>query len=308
MLQARFLENEPLSKHTTWRVGGPAAYFTVVHNPSQLEEALRFGQEKGLNYFVIGAGSNLLVSDKGYKGLVIKLGDGFGKASVTGEHIRAGAATSLSGLAHLAGRHGLAGLSFAIGIPGTLGGALCLNAGAHGRTIGDLVEEVELYSPENGLIIIKREEISFGYRQSFLRRSLSRAPSRDSGQALQESGILTNANLRLKPGDPDKIKDEMRGFLERRRLTQPVQALTAGSVFKNFPDGHAASLIDGAGCRGMRVGDAVISDKHGNFIINRGEATARDIYRLLKTVQARVEERFGILLEPEIITLGEFNE
>lgn len=308
MPQVRFLKNEPLSKHTTWRVGGPAAYFIVVHNPSQLEEALRFGREKGLDYFVIGAGSNLLVSDEGYKGLVIKLGDGFGKASVTGEHIRAGAATSLSGLAHLAGRHGLAGLSFAVGIPGTLGGALCLNAGAHGGTIGDLVEEVELYSPENGLIIIKREEISFGYRQSFLRRSLSRAPSRDSGQALQESGILTNANLRLKPGDPDKIKDEMRSFLERRRLTQPVQALTAGSVFKNFPDGHAASLIDGAGCRGMRVGDAVISDKHGNFIINRGEATAADIYRLLKTVQARVEERFGILLEPEIITLGEFDE
>lgn len=300
MPQARFLENEPLSKHTTWRVGGPATYFTVVHNPSQLEEALRFGREKGLDYFVIGAGSDLLVSDEGYKGLVIKLGDGFRKARVSGEHIRAGAAAPLSELAHLAGRHGLAGLSFVVGIPGTLGGALCLNAGAHGASIGDLVEEVELYSPENGLIIIKREDISFGYRRSFLRRG--------SGQALRKSGVLTSANLRLKRGDPDKIKDQMRDFLERRRLTQPVRALTAGSVFKNSQDARAASLIEEAGCRGLGVGDAVVSDKHANFIINRGEATATDIYRLLKMVQVTVEGKFDVLLEPEIIILGEFNE
>lgn len=300
MPRVRFLTNESLSKHTTWCVGGPAKYFTVVKSPSQLEEALRFAQENGLDYFVIGAGSNLLVSDKGYDGLIIKLGTGFKRVTVEGERILAGAAASLSELAHLASRHGLAGLAFAVGIPGTLGGALCLNAGAHGGNIGDLVEEVKLYSPGNGLIIVKREEISFGYRQSFLRRG--------SGQALRELGILTSANLRLRPGDPDKIKDEMREFLGRRRSTQPIQAHTAGSVFKNYPGRHAAFLIQEAGCDGLKVGDAVISDKHANFIINQGEAKASHIYRLIRMVQRRVERKSGILLEPEIIMLGEFDE
>jgi UDP-N-acetylmuramate dehydrogenase len=158
------------------------------------------------------------------------------------------------------------------------------------------------------LIIVKGEDISFGYRQSFLRHGLSRALSRGSGQALQGLGILTGAKLKLRPDDPDRIKDEMRGFLERRRSTQPIQALTAGSVFKNYHGRHAAFLIQEAGCGGLRVGDAVVSDKHVNFIINKGEARAADIYRLLKMVQIRVKEKSGILLEPEIIMLGEFGE
>lgn len=284
------LRDEPLSKHTTFKVGGPAKLFVVADDIKELETAFDLARQNKLPYMIIGAGSNILCSDDGFSGVVIKLGQSFEEVAIEKNTILAGAAVRLTKLAQLAQEEGLAGLSFAVGIPGTLGGAIYVNAGAYNQSIGYLVESVSLYKSKLDVEKIDASEIEFGYRRC-------RLPSQ---------GIIINATLRLEKGNRKEIRREMEEFRQRRRLSQPLSFLSAGSIFRNPQGRQAASLIEGAGCKGLRVGDAVVSERHANFIVNEGNAQAQDIYQLIMLVREKVHKKFDLVLEPEIHLIGKF--
>lgn len=284
------LRNEPLRKHTTFKVGGPARFFVVADDIGELEAVLDMARQEKQPYIVIGGGSNILCSDSGFSGMVIKLGKQFEEVAVKEDKISAGAAVRLTKLAHLAEEKGLAGLSFAVGIPGTLGGAIFVNAGAYNQSIGELIENISLYKPKLEVELIDASRVEFDYRKC----------------TLPSQGIIIGATLQLKPADRKAIRREMEEFRERRRLTQPMAKLTAGSVFKNPDAGRAALLIEKAGCKGLRVGDAIVSGRHANFIVNEGKATAQDIYQLMMLVREKVRQKSGLVLEPEIRLVGKF--
>jgi len=291
-LNDNVVKGKVLAKETTMRVGGPAEIFAVADSLDQLIIVLITAKEWGLPLFVIGKGSNLLVSDNGFPGIVLRLGRDFMRKRVEAGKIQAGAAVSLPSLVQTAAKHSLVGLSFAVGIPGNLGGALRMNAGAHGKSIGDTVGNVVTYTRACELTVLKRDQIDFGYRNSSL--------SRDD--------IIVEATLVLVPGDPEVIKHEMEDYFSKRKNNQPLQLPNSGSIFKNPKAGSAGKLIEETGCKGMRIGGAEVSTKHANFIINCGYATASDVYHLMKAVQQRVFEARGILLVPEVELLGEFDK
>ncbi len=291
-LSDNVVKGKVLAKETTMRVGGPAEIFAVADTLDQLTVVLTTAKEWGLPLFVIGKGSNLLVSDDGFPGIVLRLGRDFMIKRVEAGKIQAGAAVSLPSLVQTAARHSLAGLSFAVGIPGNLGGALRMNAGAHGKAIGDTVSNVVMYTRDCELKVLKRTQIDFGYRNSSLRRD----------------DIIVEATLVLVPGDLEVIKHEMEEYFTKRKNNQPLQLPNSGSIFKNPKAGSAGKLIEETGCKGMRIGGAEVSTKHANFIVNCGNANASDVYHLMKAVQQRVFEARGILLEPEVELLGEFDE
>lgn len=274
------------------RIGGPADIFAVTDSFDHLNIVLRTAKEWGIPLFIIGKGSNLLISDSGFPGIVLRLGRDFMIKKVNGAKIQAGAAVSLPSLVQTASKYALSGLCFAIGIPGSLGGSLIMNAGAHGNCIGDVVKRVLIYSRDCEFKILEKDQLNFEYRKGSF--------SRDD--------IIVEATLVLSPGEPDNIKRQMEDYFTKRKDSQPLQFPTAGSVFKNPSNDSAGRLIEGAGCKGMRVGDAEVSVKHANFIINRGKATASDVYALLSEVQRRVFEHYGVILEPEVEFLGEFDE
>ena len=282
--------DEPLSRHTTFKVGGPAKFFVVADDIKELEAAFDLARRNKLPHIVIGAGSNILCSDYGFSGVVIKLGKFFEKVTIEENKISAGAAIRLTRLTQLAQEEGLAGLSFAVGIPGTLGGAIYVNAGAYNRSIGQLVKNISLYKSKLEVETIDASRIDFGYRRCLL-------PS---------EGIIIGATLQLERGDRKGIRREMEEFRQRRRLSQPISSLSAGSVFRNPEGAHAASLIEEAGCKGLREGDAVVSEIHANFIVNEGNAKAQDIYQLMMLVREKVHHKFGLVLEPEIQMVGKF--
>lgn len=292
-LKENVVRDKTLAKETTMRVGGPAAIFAIADSLEHLKIVIDTAKDWGLPLFVIGKGSNLLVSDSGFPGVVLRLGQDFMQRKIDKNKIQAGAAVSLPSLVQEAARHSLAGLSFAVGIPGSLGGALATNAGAHESCIGDIVKNVIIYTRSCELKVLTGDDLRFEYRKG----------------SFEDSDIVVEATLNLKPGDSNEIKREMEEFFAERKESQPLQFPSAGCVFKNPKVGvSAGKLIAESGCKGMRMGNAEVSAKHANFIVNCGHATASDIYNLLRAVQKRVFELHGVILEPEIRFLGEFDD
>ena len=287
-LQAGIKESEPMSLHTSWKVGGPADYYSLPADESELQEIIRCSKSAGLPLFVFGSGTNLLVRDGGIRGLAVQLGAPFSYIRREGSVLRAGAGTPLTLLAKKAAKEGLRGLGFAAGIPGSLGGALVMNAGAFGSYIGSLLRRVRLVQLDGEAVTLSREEVDFGYRQS----------------SLAGKGIIVEAYLELEQGDPEELLNEVERYLAERRRRHPSLP-SAGSVFRNPPERPAGSLIEEAGGKSLSVGPARVSEKHANFIVNPGGASAGDIEELIGRVQELVLEKFAVELKPEVRIIGE---
>jgi UDP-N-acetylmuramate dehydrogenase len=280
--------DESMARHTTYRIGGPAALFVVCDTIADLSSLFAVLIEEGLPWTVLGKGSNVLVSDGGYEGAVVVLGKEFKRHRTEGEQVRSGAGVTLAALVQDAYSRGLSGLEFAVGIPGTVGGALAMNAGSRDQWIGERVESVTLYVPGDGLAVLRGPEIAWGYRSSGL-------PAR---------GVIVECSLVLEEGDRDRIRRTMDARFLSRKSTQPMGMPNAGSVFVNPEGDSAGRLIEASGLKGARVGGAQVSTVHANFIVNAGEATASDVLGLIDHVRGVVRERHGIQLETELRFLG----
>ena len=280
-----------MTRHTTYRIGGPAALLVECASVADLATATSVLAEEGVDWRVLGKGSNVLVSDEGYNGAVITLGRDFKRHVLEGERLRTGAGVILGAIVRDAFSEGRTGLEFAVGIPGTVGGALAMNAGSREEWIGSIVESVTLFVPGQGLMSVRGPEIAWGYRTS----------------GLAGRGIIVEAALRAVEGDMDHIRRTMEASLRRRKRSQPLSLPSAGSVFVN-PDGDSAGrLIEAAGLKGTRVGGAQVSELHANFIVNTGGATAADVVALVRLVRDSVKEAHGIELTPEVRFLGSFD-
>lgn len=287
----RILEAELMSRHTTFRIGGPADFFLVPENADEIKKIIAVCKEKNVPYFILGNGSNLLVSDRGYRGVVIQLDRNFGEVKVEGTEIHASAGALLSTIAVAARRASLTGFEFAGGIPGTLGGAVVMNAGAYGGEMKDVLRKVMVMDQSGKVFEIPAEELQMGYRTSIIKTA---------------GYIVLGAVLSLKEGNLEEIKMLTRKLSEQRTSKQPLEYPSAGSTFKR-PEGYfAGKLIMDSGLRGYRVGGAQVSEKHCGFVINTGDATAEDVRSLMKHVTEIVYAKFGVTLEPEVKFLGEF--
>ena len=285
----QILENEPMSKHTTFKVGGPADVMFLPESGEQVVSAIESAKAEGLPVLVIGNGSNLLVRDGGIRGLVIQLGEGMAAIARVGNAVTAWAGASLARVAAYAQAAGLAGLEFASGIPGSLGGGCAMNAGAYGGQLSDVLIDAEVYL-DGEVRTLTKDEMRMGYRTTL---------------PLSKGGVVLSARFELTPDDPSAIAARMRELNARRRDKQPLNYPSAGSVFKR-PEGYfAGALIEQAGLKGRSVNGAMVSEKHAGFIVKVGEATAADIIALIGIVQDEVEARFGVRLEPEVRILGE---
>ncbi len=283
--------HEPMKKHTTFRIGGPADYYLCPHSTEELQKILQICRENNIDFFILGNGSNLLVSDKGYRGAVIQLWKNFSDIMVEETAVTVKAGALLSKVAAEALEEGLTGMEFASGIPGTIGGAVVMNAGAYGGEMKDIIKEVTVLTKKGEILTLSKEEMKFGYRTS----------------AVKEKGyVVISVVLQLEKGDKEEIRKVMDDLKERRVTKQPLDMPSAGSTFKR-PEGYfAGKLIMDAGLRGFSVGGAQISEKHCGFVVNKGNATAADVLGLIGEVQKRVQEQFGVVLEPEVKFLGEF--
>lgn len=283
--------HEPMKKHTTFRIGGPADYYLCPHSTEELQKILQICRENKLEFFILGNGSNLLVSDKGYRGAVIQLWKNFSDIETEDNTITVKAGALLSKVAAEALEESLTGMEFASGIPGTMGGAVMMNAGAYGGEMKDIIKEVTVLTREGELLTLSKEEMNFGYRTSVVK---------------EKGYVVISAELQLRKGDREEIRKVMDELKERRVTKQPLDMPSAGSTFKR-PEGYfAGKLIMDAGLRGFSVGGAQISEKHCGFVVNKGDATAADVLGLIGEVQKRVQEKFGVALEPEVKFLGEF--
>lgn len=281
---------EMMCRHTTFKVGGPAEYY-VCPKRAQVAEIIALCQSYAIPWQVIGNGSNLLVSDKGISGLVIELGKEASQVTVNGCSIKAEAGALLSAVAAKAAAHGLTGMEFASGIPGTIGGAVVMNAGAYGGEMKQIVAKATVLTAEGREKVLSLEELDFGYRHSWV---------------MENHAIVLDTELLLEKGSPEAIRERMAQLRSQRSEKQPLEFPSAGSTFKR-PEGYfAGKLIQDAGLRGYRVGDAQVSEKHCGFVINRGEATAAQIRQLISDVQTRVETQFGVTLETEVRFLGKY--
>ena len=282
---------EPMSRHTSFRTGGEADCLLQIRNVEQLKKILSYLRRTGNEYFLLGNGTNLLVSDRGYQGIVLQMGEGLSGISVEGEKIRVQAGALLSKTAKTAMDAGLTGMEFASGIPGSVGGGIVMNAGAYDGEMKQIVEQVTVLNEDGELMELDCDTMEFGYRTSVIRN---------------RPFVVVEALLSLQKGDPEQILAKMADFAQRRRAKQPLEYPSAGSTFKR-PEGYfAGKLIMDSGMRGRRVGGAQVSEKHCGFIVNTGNATSEDVAELIMEVQERVKERFGIMLEPEIVKLGKF--
>lgn len=288
----RVLFDEPMSHHTTFRIGGPADVFAMPENYEQIREVLRLCREEKLPFFVLGNGSNLLVSDSGYRGVIIQMDRNMEEIRVEGEEIHACAGALLSSVAVAARNASLTGFEFAGGIPGTIGGAAVMNAGAYGGELKDVLKEVTVMTREGELLTIPVDKLEMGYRTSIIKTS---------------GYLVLEAVISLKKGDEEKIRAVMKDLSERRTEKQPLDYPSAGSTFKR-PEGYfAGKLIMDSGLRGYRAGGAQVSEKHCGFVINAGGATAEDVRTLMEHVIEVVREKYGVTLEPEVKFLGDFN-
>ncbi len=285
------LRDEPMEKHTTFRIGGPADALVTVDTESQLCAVAAALRRVGVPFFLLGNGSNLLVADTGYRGVAVRLGGAFRSIRRSGRNMWAGAGAMLGELAGEAMEQGLSGLEFAFGIPGTVGGAVRMNAGAYGGELSRVVTCARVLDAEGSVQTVDAGRLEFGYRQSGVPR---------------KGWIVLGAAFSLREGRREEIAARMQEFSRRRKEKQPLEYPSAGSAFKR-PQGHfAGQLIEEAGLRGRRVGDAQISEKHCGFIVNRGRATAADVRRLMRETQQTVLEKSGVWLEPEPVFLGSF--
>ena len=284
------LIDEPMSRHTTFRVGGPADFFVTPKAKEEVRDVIRICKEAGMPYYIIGNGSNLLVSDAGYRGVIVQIYKEMNEVKVEGDLVKAQAGALLSGIAAKALGAELSGFEFASGIPGTIGGACVMNAGAYGGEMKDVLESVTVLTGEGKIIELGRNELELGYRTSVIAK---------------KGYIVLGAVLKLERGDGEKIKTYMDELKEKRVTKQPLEYPSAGSTFKR-PEGYfAGKLIEDAGLRGFQVGGAQVSEKHCGFVINRDHAKAADIMELMRQVQIRVKENSGVDLEPEVKRLGD---
>ena len=284
-----FME-EPMKKHTTFRVGGPADVL-VQPDETALAAILALCRQYHVSYSFIGNGSNLLVGDKGIRGVVIEMTDPMGNIEVDGTKITAQAGAMLSKIANTAASNGLGGMELAAGIPGSVGGAVVMNAGAYGGEMKDIIERVYVLDENGAQLELDRDALDLGYRHSCIP---------------EKKYIVTKVVLELVPRNEAEIRSEMKELNEKRAEKQPLQYPSAGSTFKR-PEGYfAGKLIMDAGLRGYQVGGAQVSEKHCGFVINKGDATAADICQLMRDVSDKVQAQFGVVLEPEVKMIGEF--
>lgn len=281
---------EPMSRHTTFRVGGPADVL-VTPDRERIAAIIKLCRSENVPYTLIGNGSNLLVSDNGVRGVVIEMGEHAGEIMVTQNEITAQAGALLSKIANTAAKEGLTGMEFAAGIPGSLGGAVVMNAGAYGGEMKDILVSAVVLDENGEEKTLSADELELRYRHSCIP---------------EKHYIVLEATIRLQPGDEQEIRLKMKELSEQRQEKQPLQYPSAGSTFKR-PEGYfAGKLIMDAGLRGYTVGGAQVSEKHCGFVINKGDATAEDICKLMQDVSEKVQEQFGVVLEPEVKQIGEF--
>ena len=289
--ESNVLKDEPMSLHTTFRIGGNADYFVTPENIEQIIDIIKICNESKVDYTILGNGSNVLVSDKGIRGVVIQLQRELNAIKTDGVQIYALAGALLSKIAAAAFNSGLTGFEFAAGIPGSLGGAVLMNAGAYGGEMRDVIVYVDVYKPSEGVVRLNKEELKLGYRTSIVKHT---------------DWIVLGACIELKKGDRDEIAKKMEFLKSQRNLKQPVDMPSAGSAFKR-PQGYfAGKLIMDAGLRGFSIGGAAVSEKHCGFLVNKGGATADDMLKLFNEVKRIVREKFGVTLEPEVRFIGEF--
>ena len=285
------LKNEPMRRHTTFCVGGEAEAFLRIRNKEQLEKLIPYFKLAELPYFVIGNGSNLLVGDKGYHGIILYLGDGMDQIQVDGNRLTIQAGCLMSRIAREACEHALTGFEFASGIPGSIGGGVVMNAGAYDGELGQIVTKVWVMNEEGEILVLNNQDMEFGYRTSVIKK---------------RPFIVVQVEMELQPGNQEEIAAKMTELNRRRRDKQPLQYPSAGSTFKR-PQGYfAGKLIMDAGLRGYSIGGACVSEKHCGFIINKNHASAADVAEVICEVQERVKEKFGVTLETEVILLGDF--
>lgn len=285
------LLNEPMCKHTTFRVGGKADFFVRISSPAQLAGLTSRLRQEEVPYFILGNGSNLLVGDGGYRGVILQIGGKMSTLSAEDNCVRAGAGALLSGAAKYAMEHGLTGLEFASGIPGTIGGGIMMNAGAYGGEMKQVVRRVTVLDENGEINTLDGNAMEFGYRTSIVRK---------------KSLIVLEAVMALEAGEKKEILAKMEELAARRKEKQPLEFASAGSTFKRPEGGFAGKLIMEAGLADYSIGGARVSGKHCGFVINTGEAAASDIAAVIKEVQRRVKENSGVSLEPEVIFLGDF--
>lgn len=284
-------ENEPMSRRTTFRAGGAADWLVEPDTEGQLAEIIRLCREQQVPWYILGNGSNLLVGDKGYRGVVIQICKRMNEIRTEENKIYAQAGALLSKIAAQALSNSLTGFEFASGIPGTLGGAVMMNAGAYGGEMKHVLESADVLTPEGEFLTLSLEELELGYRTSVV---------------ATKGYTVLGATIALEKGNPEEIKAYMDDLKERRITKQPLEYASAGSTFKR-PEGYfAGKLIQDSGLKGYSVGDAQISEKHSGFVINRGNASAKDVLSLIEHVQETVKEKFGVHLETEVKRIGEF--
>jgi UDP-N-acetylmuramate dehydrogenase len=283
-------EDEPLASRTSFGIGGPAEFFLELARPEAIEKAISGCCERGIPYLLLGAGTNLLIADKGVEGLVVRVVNR--EHEIEGTRVRAGAGLKMMRLARIVADANLRGFEFAIGVPGSVGGAVYQNAGCWGKELREVLVEAEGYVPGKGAQRWTPSQLELGYRTSALR----------DGDL--KGALVVSATVRLQRGDGEEAKQLMAKLTNERNETQPIKTKNCGSVFKNPPGDSAGRLVQAAGMKGAREGHAVVSELHGNFIVNEGGATAADVRRLIERVMAEVKRRFGAQLEPEVEMVG----
>ncbi|CUS87715.1 UDP-N-acetylmuramate dehydrogenase [Candidatus Kryptobacter tengchongensis] len=286
IVKGKILINEPLAKYSTFKIGGPADLYIEPKDVDELLRLIRYLKEKDIDFVILGNGSNVLISDAGFRGAVINLEAGLNFIRVEGECVIAGAGVKLAKFVDFCIENGFRGVEMLAGIPGTLGGAIVMNAGAYSGEISDYLIDVDVIRNLE-LIRLNKEDCGFGYRTSGLTKD-----------------VIVQARFKFPYGDVNEMRRVRREILIKRNQTQPVNFPNAGSIFKNPPGNYAGKLIEEAGLKGVQIGDAQISEKHANFIINKGNATASDVLELIKLIQDKVYEKFGIKLELEVRLIG----
>jgi UDP-N-acetylmuramate dehydrogenase len=280
--------DEPLKYHTTFKIGGPCIALAIPESTEDIQQVVNLANQKNIPLYVIGNGSNLLVHDEGVAGIVIKIGNNLKKVTIEGEKVNAHSGIPLSDLAKQVAAHGLGGLEFGIGIPGTLGGAIAMNAGAEGWNISDAITAVKIMNRQGETYVLEKQDLHFDYRRSRIKGS---------------GNIVLEAELLLRKEEPGIIKKKMQTIMEKREHKFPLEYPSAGSIFKNPENYPASYLIDKCGLKGTREGDAEISRKHAGFIVNLGNATYKDVSSLIQRIRKTVKDKFNISLELEVVVL-----
>ena len=287
--EENLLVNEPMSEHTTFEIGGPADFYVIPEDFDEVRDVIAACKDAGVDYFVLGCGSDLLVSDEGYRGVIVAVADGLVGVSVEDDEICCQAGVGLCEASEMACELGLSGLEFACGIPGSVGGACFMNAGAYGGCMADALKEVRVLLPDGSVVDVPAGELDLGYRKS---------------RIADEGWVVLSATFGLNPGDPEKIRATMDDLTHQREEKQPLELPSAGSTFKR-PEGHfSGKLITDAGLKGYQSGGAAVSKKHAGFVVNVGGATAADVHAVIEHVQDEVERQFSVRLEPEVRFLG----